>query len=159
VAESLGITQASGAMMPAQKAELIRRLRREGHRVAMVGDGVNDAPALATADLGVAVHAGGALGAEAAQVTLMQSDPAQMETFLGLAGRVNRKIHQNLAFTFLYNVIAIPVAMSGLLSPLVAVSAMLCSSLSVIGNTLLLMRGAGREIADAGASGTGQKRT
>jgi len=159
VAESLGITQASGAMTPAQKAELIRCLRHEGHRVAMVGDGVNDAPALATADLGVAVHAGGALGAEAAQVTLMQSDPAQMETFLGLAGRVNRKIHQNLAFTFLYNVIAIPVAMSGLLSPLVAVTAMLCSSLSVIGNTLLMIRGAGRETSDTEASGAGQKRT
>jgi cation transport ATPase len=139
-AEHLGVADASGDMTPAGKAGHVQELRRSGYRVAMVGDGVNDAPALASADLGVAVHGGGAIGAEAAQVTLMQSDLWQLMDFFALAGRVNRKIHQNLAFSFLYNTIAIPVAMAGLLSPLVAVTAMLCSSLSVIGNTLWLIK-------------------
>ncbi len=140
VAGQLGVSDASGDMTPAEKARHVQELRRSGYRVAMVGDGINDAPALASADLGVAVHGGGAVGAEAAQVTLMKSDLRQLLGFFGLAGRVNRKIHQNLAFSFLYNAIAIPVAMAGLLSPLVAVTAMLCSSLSVIGNTLLLIK-------------------
>jgi P-type E1-E2 ATPase len=106
----------------------------------MVGDGINDAPALAQADLSLAVFAGGSLGKEVADATLMRAEPAQITGFLDFARAVNRKIRQNLALTFLYNAISIPVAMSGLLSPLVAVCAMLLSSLSVIGNTYLLVR-------------------
>ncbi len=140
VASALGIKEVRGGATPDEKAAWVDAIRREGSRVAMVGDGVNDAPAMARADFGVAVHAGGALGGEAAHVTLMQSDPMQLVTFFHLSRRVNRKIQQNLVFSFLYNTISIPVAMAGLLTPLVAVTAMLCSSLTVIGNTLFLIR-------------------
>jgi P-type E1-E2 ATPase len=106
----------------------------------MVGDGINDAPALAQADLSLAVFAGGSLGKEVADATLMRAEPAQITEFLDFSRAVTRKICQNLVLTFAYNAISIPVAMSGLLSPLVAVCAMLLSSLSVIGNTYLLVR-------------------
>jgi heavy metal translocating P-type ATPase len=143
VAAAVGIEDARGGASPADKADWVKTLRKKGHRVAMVGDGINDAAALASSDLGIAVHAGGALGAATAHATLMQSDPMQVVTLLTLSRRVNRKIHQNLVFSFLYNAISIPVAMSGLLTPLVAVTAMLCSSLTVIGNTLILIRNPG----------------
>jgi P-type E1-E2 ATPase len=106
----------------------------------MIGDGINDAPALIQADLSMAVHSGSHLGKEVADVTLMRSDPLQVIEFFDLAERVNAKISQNLIFSLLYNTISIPVAMSGLLNPLIAVSAMLLSSLTVIGNTLLMIK-------------------
>ena len=88
----------------------------------------------------MAVHSGGQLSKEAADITLMRAEPLQVIEFLDFAGQVNRKISQNLVFTFLYNAISIPIAMSGLLNPLVAVSAMLLSSLSVTANTVMLVR-------------------
>ena len=106
----------------------------------MVGDGINDSPALVQADLSLAVHSGAHLGEEVADVTLMRAEPGQLVDFLSFANAVNKKIHQNLIFTYVYNVISIPMAMSGLLTPLVAVSAMLLSSISVIGNTLHLVK-------------------
>jgi len=95
---------------------------------------------MAAADLAIAVHSGSPLGKEVADITLMRAEPEQVLAFLALAQRTNRKILQNLWFSLAYNLVSIPVAMSGLLTPLVAVSAMLLSSLTVIGNTLLLVK-------------------
>lgn len=139
-AHGLGIEQHLGERLPAAKAAFVDSLRTPGSTVAMVGDGVNDAAALAAADLGAAVFSGSPLSSEAADISLMRGDPGQLIDFLELAQRVNRKIVENLFLTFVYNVVSIPVAMSGFLSPLVAVTAMLMSSLSVMGNTLLLVR-------------------
>jgi len=139
VGSRLGLEEARGDQRPTQKAHIVEVLRHGGNTVAMVGDGINDAPALAAADLSVAIFAGRQLGAEAQAVTLMQGEPLQLETFFAFAERVNRKIQQNLWGSLVYNVISIPIAMAGWLSPLVAVVAMLLSSLSVTGNTLLLI--------------------
>jgi heavy metal translocating P-type ATPase len=141
----VGISECHGSMLPENKSEFVNALRDQGHCVAMVGDGVNDVPALAAADLGIAVHSGHRIGMEASGITLMGNDPAQILTFSGLASHVSHTIQQNLVFTFLYNIISIPIAMSGLLNPLVAVSAMLMSSLSVTGNTLYLTRRVSRQ--------------
>jgi heavy metal translocating P-type ATPase len=140
VGNRLGIVAVQGGQLPADKARYIESLQERGRFVAMVGDGVNDAPALATADLSVAVFAGRQLGEEAQAVTLMQGDPLQFDAFLRFAAAVNRTIHQNLGGSVVYNLVSIPIAMAGWLSPLVAVVAMLLSSLSVTGNTLLLIR-------------------
>ncbi len=147
IGEEVGIRQSYGGKFPQDKANYIAELQKQGHQVAMVGDGINDAPALVQADLSLAVHSGGQLSKEAADITLMRAEPQQIIEFLNFARQVNKKISQNLGFTFLYNAISIPIAMSGLLNPLVAVSAMLLSSLSVTGNTLRLVR----KSASAGA--------
>ena len=140
VAGILDIEEAHGGLRPADKADHVQRLQAAGHFVAMVGDGINDAPALSAAHVAVAVFSGHPLGREAADVTLMGADPQRLPFFFDLAARVRRKVTQNLAWAVAYNLIAIPVAMAGLLSPLVAVTAMLLSSLSVIGNTMLLLK-------------------
>ena len=140
VADKIGIQQAIGGQLPGDKSRFIVDLQQKGYPVAMVGDGINDAPALVQADLSIAVHSGGQLSKETADITLMRGEPAQLLEFLDFAKQVNKKIYQNLAFTFLYNAVSIPIAMSGLLNPMVAVTAMLLSSLSVTGNTLMLVR-------------------
>ena len=140
VARSIGLVDARGGLMPAEKGDYIQALKEKGRRVAMVGDGVNDAAAMAWAHLAVAVHSGQGLAKEAAHITLMRGDPAQLLDFLPLSRQVNRKVIQNLWCAWIYNLVSIPVAMSGLLTPLVAAIAMLLSSLTVIGNTLLLVR-------------------
>jgi heavy metal translocating P-type ATPase len=140
IGRRLGIAETRGGQLPVEKAAFVADLQRRGRRVIMVGDGVNDAPALAQADVSLAVFGGGSLGREVADATLMRADPGQILDFLDFARGVTRKIRQNLTLSFVYNGLAIPLAMSGLLSPLVAVCAMLLSSLSVIGNTLRLVR-------------------
>jgi heavy metal translocating P-type ATPase len=139
VARRLGIAAALGGLRPHEKADYVAVRQERGECVAMVGDGVNDAPAMAQAQLAIAMHSGSQLSRETADITLMRGDPAQIMDFLTLGRQVSAKIRQNLACAFVYNLIAIPLAMSGLLTPLVAVSAMLLSSLTVIGNTLRLM--------------------
>ena len=140
VGRMAGIAECLGGQLPGDKSRFIKNLQEQGYKTAMVGDGINDAPALVQADLSIAVHSGGQLSKEAADITLMRGEPSQIIEFLDFTAQVNKKIYQNLAFTYLYNTISIPIAMSGLLNPLVAVSAMLLSSLSVTGNTLMLVR-------------------
>jgi P-type E1-E2 ATPase len=140
IGDKIGIEESYGNKLPREKAAFVRAWQKQGARVAMVGDGINDAPALVQADLSMAVHSGGQLSKEAADITLMRAETGQIIDFLNFAKQVNKKITQNLYFTFLYNAIGIPIAMSGLLNPLVAVTAMLLSSLSVTGNTLMLVR-------------------
>jgi heavy metal translocating P-type ATPase len=140
IGKEIGIRQSYGGKFPRDKADYVAALQNKGYQVAMVGDGINDAPALVQADLSMAVHSGGQLSKEAADITLMRAEPLQVIEFLDFARQVNKKISQNLVFTFLYNAVSIPIAMSGLLNPLVAVSAMLLSSLSVTANTLMLVR-------------------
>jgi heavy metal translocating P-type ATPase len=136
----LGIDHCAGGQMPEDKRRRVAVAQQTGAVVAMVGDGINDAPAMAQADISFAVPAGHFPGNEAADIILLRQDPAQVVEFLDLAQLTGRKIRQNLAFTFIYNTVSIPIAVSGLLTPLVAVTAMLMSSISVIGNTLLLLR-------------------
>jgi heavy metal translocating P-type ATPase len=139
VADAVGIAHCEGGQLPQDKVARIRALQSQGRRVAMMGDGINDAPAMVQADLSVAVHSGAPLARQTAAITLMR-DPAQMLDFLDWASQVDRKVRQNLWCALGYNMVSVPVAMAGLLSPLVAVTAMLLSSLTVIGNTLLLVR-------------------
>ncbi len=140
VGHQIGIDTAFGDQSPQDKAAFVRQWQGSGLTVAMVGDGVNDAPALAQADLSVAVHAKGHLSKEVANVTLMRGDLNQLIEFIDFAKMVHKKITQNLTFSFIYNVFALPIAMFGFLNPLVAVTAMLLSSLTVTVNTLLLTR-------------------
>ena len=140
IANEVRIDDALGGKLPQEKAAFIAELQKQGRQVAMVGDGINDAPALVQADLAIAVHSGSHLSDEAADLTLMRGDPLQICDFVELSKKVKKKIHQNLGWSFIYNLVSIPIAMSGLLNPLIAVSAMLLSSLSVIGNTLLLLK-------------------
>lgn len=129
-----------GGLLPHEKADFIKTLKQSGKKVAMVGDGVNDAPAMAQSDIAIAVHSGLNPGEGVAAITLMQETPVQLLDFIALSKRVNKKVRQNLVFALVYNVISIPVAASGLLNPIIAATAMLLSSLSVTFNTLLFIR-------------------
>jgi P-type E1-E2 ATPase len=139
VAQRIGIDSFHGGLTPPEKAQFVARLQRNGHFVAMVGDGINDAPAMAKADVAVGIHGKNPLAKETADITLMRGDPGQLLEFFSLSRRVGKKIRQNFRFSFLYNIISIPIAMAGLLTPIIAVCAMLASSLSVIGNSLMLV--------------------
>jgi Cu+-exporting ATPase len=139
VARELGIDEVHAPVRPEHKVEVVRSLKATG-TVAMVGDGINDAPALAAADIGIAMGSGTDVAMHAAAITLMRGDLTLVADALAISRRTTRKIHQNLAWAFGYNVVGIPLAALGLLNPVVAGAAMAFSSVSVLGNTLLLRR-------------------
>jgi Cu+-exporting ATPase len=145
IAARLGITEVEAEVMPGDKAAVVERLKREGRIVAMAGDGVNDAPALAAADVGVAMGAGADVAIESAGVTLLRGDLQGLVRARKLSRAVMRNIRQNLTFAFIYNAAGVPIAagllypaFGLLLSPAIAAAAMALSSVSVIGNALRL---------------------
>jgi Cu+-exporting ATPase len=140
VAAAVGITDFRAGVMPSTKADTVRELKSRGVVTGMVGDGVNDAPALAAADVSFAIGAGSAIAIEAADVTLIRNDLNAVVDAILLSRATLRKIRQNLFFAFAYNVLGIPLAAAGLLNPVIAGAAMAASSLSVVGNALLLRR-------------------
>jgi Cu+-exporting ATPase len=140
VAAEVGIDEVIAEVMPADKAEVIARLQAEGRVVAMAGDGVNDAPALARADLGLSIGTGTDVAIEASDLTLVSGDLTAAADAIRLSRATLRTIKQNLGWAFGYNVAALPLAAAGLLNPVIASAAMAFSSVSVVTNALRLRR-------------------
>jgi Cu+-exporting ATPase len=140
VAAALGIRRMLAGVLPQEKAAEVRRLQQQGRQVGMAGDGVNDAPALAAADVGFAIGTGADVVVQTAAVTLMRGDPRLLGDAIAVSRATYRKIRQGLFWAFIYNVIGLPAAALGLLSPVIAGAAMALSSVSVISNALLLRR-------------------
>ncbi|MES2162284.1 MAG: heavy metal translocating P-type ATPase [Pseudomonadota bacterium] len=140
VGKELGIGRIIANMLPADKAATVAGLKTGGACIAMVGDGINDAPALAAADVGIAMSSGTDVAMHAAGITLMRGDPALVAAAISISRRSYSKIRQNLFWAFIYNLVGIPLAAFGLLNPMVAGAAMALSSVSVISNALLLRR-------------------
>jgi Cu+-exporting ATPase len=140
VADAAGITEFIANVLPADKAAFVAQLRQRGETVAMVGDGINDAPALAAADVGMAMSSGTDVAMHTAGVTLMRGDPRLVADAIDVSKKTYRKIRQNLGWAFVYNLVGIPLAAFGYLNPVIAGAAMALSSVSVVSNALLLRR-------------------
>jgi Cu+-exporting ATPase len=140
IARAAGIARFTAEVLPADKARQITTLKSAGQVVGMIGDGVNDAPALAAADVSFAIGAGADIAIHAADITLMRSDLMSAVDAITLSRATLRKIRQNLFFAFFYNVLGIPLAALGMLNPVIAGAAMALSSVSVVSNSLLLKR-------------------
>jgi Cu+-exporting ATPase len=140
VANAIGIDDFKAEILPADKADAVAALKVDGRRVAMVGDGINDAPALAAADVGIAMSTGTDVAMHAAGVTLMRGELMLVADTLDISRKTYSKIRQNLFWAFIYNLIGIPLAAFGLLNPVIAGAAMAFSSVSVVSNALLLKR-------------------
>ncbi|MDB5796262.1 MAG: cueA [Paucimonas sp.] len=140
IAAEVGIREFRAEVLPAEKASLVNSFKEGGKIVAMVGDGINDAPALASADVGIAMSTGTDVAMHTAGITLMRGDPALVADAIAISKRTYRKIQQNLAWAFIYNLVGIPLAALGYLNPMIAGAAMALSSVSVVSNALLLRR-------------------
>lgn len=140
IAQQLGIDRVIAHVLPDQKAAEIQQLQQQGHRVAMIGDGINDAPALVQADIGIAIGTGADIAIEAADITILGNDLTLLTKALTASKKTIRNIHQNLGWALGYNVAGIPIAAFGLLAPWVAGAAMAFSSVSVVANALRLKR-------------------
>jgi Cu+-exporting ATPase len=139
-ARQLGIDEVVANVLPEGKAAAVAALRRDHGTVAMVGDGVNDAPALAAADVGIAMSTGTDVAMHAAGITLMRGDPRLVADAIDISNRTYSKIRQGLFWAFVYNVVGIPLAALGYLNPVLAGAAMAFSSVSVVANALTLRR-------------------
>ncbi|MES9885734.1 MAG: heavy metal translocating P-type ATPase [Candidatus Sedimenticola sp. 6PFRAG1] len=140
IASEVGIERVIAEVLPGDKAEEVEKLRNAGKRVVMIGDGINDAPALAAADIGMAMGSGTDVAMHTAGITLMRGEPGLVVDALSISDATYSKIRQNLFWALIYNVIAIPMAASGLLNPVIAGAAMAMSSVSVVSNSLMLKR-------------------